>query len=259
MNSFDRQTFFDVLNHRYSLAELDAMWRVISREKSPPHRLMERLLEYEPLQYILGHTEFYYREFRVTPDTLIPRPETEELCELAIRLFKGASPGIAEIGTGSGCISVTLAAELENSRIDATDISADALEIAAFNARRHQVIGRIQFIQSDFLNDPFPGNQYQLIISNPPYIDRSEMDSLNASVIQFEPYKALFPPGLDVLVFYRKLREFLDIQQGKCMLLAEINAALGDETLNIFNTNYESELIRDMSGNSRFIQIKKEA
>lgn len=259
MSGLNITSFKHELAGIYPDSELNAIWRLINEEKQIPANLIGRLKGHEPIQYILGSAWFYKRKFQVSPATLIPRPETEELCELAISRFKNKHAKIAEIGTGSGCIAITLAAEIPECIITATDISEDALEVAKQNAIEQSVDNKIRLIKSNFLNDPFPGNHYDLIISNPPYIDRNDIDTLSAHVRDFEPYKALFPPGHDPLVFYKKLFEFLIFQTGSCTLLAEINSGYGKETSEIFNGQFQSRLIRDMSGNDRFIEIKKEA
>ncbi len=164
----------------------------------------------EPLQYIVGQQEFFGLPFRVTPAVLIPRPETELLVEETIRLAQALShaPIIVDVGTGSGCIAIALARELEDARIYATDISADALAVARHNATLNGVAERIEFIHCDLLAGLPAGLQVGLradfIVSNPPYIAAHEMASLQREVREWEPHSAL-TDNADGLSFYRRL------------------------------------------------------
>lgn len=163
--------------------------------------LIQRRLTGEPIQYIIGETEFYGMPFRVTPDVLIPRPETEHVVETAIELAKRFSrPRIVDVGCGSGAIAVALAHSLPGARVTATDISSPALEIARENAARNGVADRIRFIQGDLLW-PVAGERFELIVSNPPYVAIADRESLAVEVREFEPAQALFAgeAGLDVI------------------------------------------------------------
>ena len=164
----------------------------------------------EPLQYITGHQEFYGLEFVVTPDVLIPRPETEFLVERVIKLAGDSakdSPLIVDLGTGSGCIVVTLAVHLPHLRFIATDISAVALEVARANAERHQVADRIEFVEGDGL-EPLSGlgleGALDVIASNPPYVEEASSQLIQREVRDWEPHAALFA-GADGLDFYRRV------------------------------------------------------
>lgn len=177
--------------------------------------LIARRCAGEPLQYITGHQEFFGLEFEVTPAVLIPRPETELIIEETIRLAQRRiatdpdwQPVVVDVGTGSGCLAVTLARELENicneARLIATDLSADALSVAQRNAARHGQAERIEFRQMNLLDD-FPAQPFaDFIISNPPYVAANELPSLQREVRDFEPHLALtdFADGLS---FYRRL------------------------------------------------------
>ena len=161
-----------------------------------------RRMRHEPVQYITGEQEFFGLKFRVTPDVLIPRPETEHLVEAALaRVDRHAALRIADIGTGSGAIAVALAHALPNARITALDISPAALAVARENAERHEFVSRIRFVQSDLL-DAVAGGQCDMIVSNPPYV--AEDEDLEPQVRDYEPASALIagPEGLDV---YRRL------------------------------------------------------
>ena len=172
--------------------------------------LIERRAAGEPVQYLTGHQEFYGLDFLVTPDVLIPRPETEFLIEQVIRLLRGQkqdSPLIVDIGTGSGCIAVTLARELPGSRVIATDSSAAALDIARKNAARLEAINRIQFLEGDLMSPLAQGGfegAVDILASNPPYVDQDGREGLQREVRDWEPHTALFG-GIDGLDFYRRL------------------------------------------------------
>lgn len=167
----------------------------------------ERLLKNEPIQYITGEAWFYGKQFIVTPDVLIPRPETEELIEWIISENKMISPVILDIGTGSGCIPVILKSELPNAIVYSLDISDNAISVAKKNAERYHT--EITFLSGDILNDanlqlPSP----DIIVSNPPYVDPSDIHTLHKNVVDHEPHIALFGEPGEPLIFYRKISAF---------------------------------------------------
>lgn len=182
-------------------------------------RFVERRANGEPLQYITGHQEFYGRDFIVTPDVLIPRPETESLVERVINLAQDEDAGrllqkesnhgplIVDVGTGSGCIAITLAAEIANARLLAIDVSGAAIDIARKNAERIGVAERVEFIESDLLA-PLTGRNLEgaidFIASNPPYVEAARTELVQREVREWEPHVALFG-GADGLDFYRRL------------------------------------------------------
>ena len=154
----------------------------------------------EPVAYLVGHKEFYSLKFEVNSAVLIPRPETEHLVSETIDLVKQqklAEPLIADVGTGSGCIAVTLAKQIESANITAIDISPTALEVARQNAETHDVSNRIHFMESDLFESLAGEQQFDLVVSNPPYIGAHESDNVDDSVKQYEPQVALFAPGAD--------------------------------------------------------------
>lgn len=161
----------------------------------------------EPLQYITGHQEFFKLDFRVTPDVLIPRPETEIIVEVALEIAPSDAPlSIADIGTGSGCLIVSLLHELPNARGIATDVSFAALRVAAENARRHGVSARLELIQADAFSSFPDGAAFSLIVSNPPYVPSTEIAELQREVRDHEPLHALVsgPDGLSHIRSYLK-------------------------------------------------------
>ena len=222
--------------------------------------IIEELKTGKPYQQILGHTEFYGKKVFVDENVLIPRPETEELVELAINKIRDSrfeirDFKILDVGTGSGIIPITLKKHFPNAEISAMDISEKALEIAKKNADFHKK--EINFIQADFLNTELTEN-YDIIISNPPYIGIEENIEIEDSVKGFEPNIALFSPTSDALIFYKKIakdgEKYLN-ENG--MIFLEINQKLGKETLELFSNYSESRLIKDLSGNDRFVFAKK--
>ncbi len=156
--------------------------------------LLQRRLGGEPVAYLLGEREFYGRRFAVDRRVLIPRPETEHLVEAALGLRLPPAPRVLDVGTGSGCLAVTLALELPGARVVAIDLSPGALAVAAANARRHGAGDRVRAVAGD-LTAPFELAAFDLVVSNPPYVEAAEAPLLSPEVCNFEPHLALFPPG----------------------------------------------------------------
>jgi release factor glutamine methyltransferase len=178
---------------------LDLNRPLVDRERSAIRPLVARRREREPVAYILGHRDFYGRRFSVTPEVLIPRPDTETLVEHALRCIpEDTACRVLDVGTGSGAIAVTLAAERPQALVTATDVSEGALRVAAENAERLGVEARVRFERADLLNG---AEQYDVIVSNPPYIARSEIETLQAEIRDHEPIAALEAgeDGLDVV------------------------------------------------------------
>lgn len=224
-------------------------------------KVISELKTGKPYQHILGETEFYGMTFFVNKNVLIPRPETEELLEFAITKINNFpltsdQLKILDIGTGSGIIPLVLKKHFPQAEITSIDFSEKALEVAKKNAGFHQL--DINFIHADYLN--FDLNQnYDIIISNPPYIGIDEEVEIEDSVKGFEPTMALFSPTADALLFYRKIAEDTKKYLNKNgLLFLEINQKLGLETLQLYSDNFsEAELIKDMSENDRFVFGKK--
>ena len=222
-------------------------------------RIIGELTAGRPLQYVLGHTEFYGLDFQVREGVLIPRPETEELVRWIAESPAPDNPAVLDVGTGSGCIAVTLARLIPESRITAVDISEKALSIARENARR--LDAKVDFRQGDALGELFPGQreQFDLIVSNPPYIPRSEKASIRVNVTGYEPAEALFVEDGDPLIFYRAIARFgqRHLAEGG-HLYFEINALCGKETVAMLRQeNYtEVELIQDLYGKDRIVKAK---
>ena len=215
----------------------------------------------KPYQQILGETEFYGLKFFVDEHVLIPRPETEELLELAIEKIKAGSRKsevfkILDIGTGSGIIPIVLKKHFPEAKISAVDISENALKTAQRNADLHQV--EIKFIHQDYLNENLT-EVYDVIISNPPYIGIEEEDEIADSVKEFEPKMALFSPTSNALIFYEKIaQDCKNHLTENGLVFLEINQKLGEETLELFrDVLSQTELMKDLSGNERFVWGRK--
>lgn len=178
--------------------------------------ITQRLLTGEPIQYVLGEAEFGGRTFHVEPGVLIPRPETYELCQWIMeerrgKKEEGRNTSILDIGTGSGCIACTLAAELADAEVTAWDISDDALRIATENAKRtnvHVSFKKVDVLNTSLLNRERPATGLDIIVSNPPYICNKERATMERNVLEHEPELALFVPDDDPLLFYRTIARF---------------------------------------------------
>lgn len=220
-------------------------------------RILSQLRRGIPYQYVLGEAEFYGTTFFVDSEVLIPRPETEELIELAIREIPKlgrSSLKILDIGTGSGIIPIILKKTFPEAEIFGLDVSALALEVAKKNADKHGV--DIQWILDDYLK-MFLSDHYDVIISNPPYIGQDEKETIEGSVKDFEPNGALFSPTEDPLVFYKKIAEdALRCIRKPGMLFLEINQKWGEETLDLFSHCRYKALIKDISENDRMIFVE---
>ena len=212
----------------------------------------------KPLQYITGKTEFYGHQISVSPDVLIPRPETERLVDIAIDTIKDLSkPKILEVGTGSGCISIALGSAKKDANILSLDVSDSALEIAKINTKKNN-ISNIKFLKLDFL-ESIPKGQYDLIISNPPYISKNEMKEIMLDVIEFEPKIALTDNN-DGLEFYRRFsNKAKKMINEKGSLILEVG--IGSHPIRVREIFHSSgfnkiDLISDYNGDPRVIKIE---
>ena len=218
---------------------------------------IERLKKQEPIQYILGYSDFCGLRFKVTPATLIPRPETSELVEWIASEATGKE-SILDIGTGSGCIAVSLAHKMPKSNVTAWDISNDALDVATENNKANNCA--VTFEQVDILAYEPDGKQFDIIVSNPPYIKENEKGSMHSNVLDWEPHTALFVPDSDPLLFYRIIaKKGLSILKPGGRLYFEINRAHGKETMKMLTAlGYTGiELRKDFAENDRMIRAVK--
>lgn len=214
--------------------------------------IVTRLRRHEPLQYILGSARFHGHRFKVTPAVLIPRPETEQLVDLIIDENPGSDLRVLDMGTGSGCIAISLARALKFARVDAFDISRDALAVARENAAALKV--KVRFFESDMLA-PQPPATYDIIVSNPPYICWSEREAMDRNVKDYEPGQALFVPDNDPLLFYKAIAPYAaqSLERGGRLYL-EINQRFGAEVKRLLEDCGfdEVRIIDDTYGKPRF-------
>ena len=221
--------------------------------------ILEKLLKEIPIQYLLGKTSFYGLDFEVNPDVLIPRPETEELVEWIVESQKPKAKSqkitILDIGTGSGCIAISLAKNIQNAEVFAIDVSEKALATAKKNAEINEV--KVIFIEKNILETYDLEQQFDIIVSNPPYVRNLEKQEIKKNVLDNEPHLALFVEDNDALVFYRKIAELAQKNlspNGK--LFFEINQYLGKEMMELLQKmNFKNiELRKDIYGNDRMIR-----
>lgn len=224
--------------------------------------VLEKLEKEIPIQYILGNAHFYGLEFEVNENTLIPRPETEELVEWIIKNnskiegFKDLK--ILDIGTGSGCIAISLAKNLPNAKVFAIDVSEKALETAKRNALKNET--EVTFLLKNILETEDLEEQFDIIVSNPPYVRNLEKEEIKKNVLEYEPHLALFVEDNDALIFYRKISELAQknlIENGQ--LYFEINQYLGTEMVDLLESkNFATiELRKDIYENDRMIFGRK--
>lgn len=218
--------------------------------------VVDRLLNHEPVQYIFGNARFYGLKFKVTRDTLIPRPETEELVDMIVRDADGRSDmRVLDVCTGSGCIAVALGRNLVFPQISATDISDSALCVARENAAALKV--KVEFSHVDALHMSGPSEPiYDVVVSNPPYIMPDERAAMSANVLDYEPHTALFVPENDPLVFYKAIGAFaFDALSDGGRLYFEINPRLASQLSGYLSSHgwVDVDVVRDMQKLNRFI------
>jgi release factor glutamine methyltransferase len=219
---------------------------------------LTKLLKHEPIQYITNEAWFYNLKFYVTNDVLIPRPETEELVHEAISFLKiNNGKRVLDIGTGSGCIAISIKKNIPQANVMAIDVSEAALGVAKENAKRNNVevnISKINFLEE---NNYASFESYDVIISNPPYIPEDEKSILDKNVTEYEPHLALFVPQNGALIFYKKILSFAENhlnQNGRIFL--ETHENLAKETAALFiEKNYYVEIKKDMQGKERMLII----
>lgn len=245
-----------VLDVCFGLSKADilcgAVEEMTAEKTAELNKIFGRLMEGEPVQYVLGRAEFCGRWFSVRPGVLIPRPETEELCAWITADSKAsASPKVLDIGTGSGCIAITLQLDMPESKVTAWDISADALDVARENAK--QLGANVSFVKQDALNAK-PEGEWDVIVSNPPYICEKEKKDMAVNVLEHEPHTALFVPDAAPLLFYRAITRLAvqTLSKGG-RLYFEINPIYADDTCRMMRAEGMTavELRSDMYGKQR--------
>lgn len=252
-----------ICRHLFGLSRFDCMMRntecLTEKSESQIYNIIQDLKRYKPLQYILGETEFYGMRFFVDRSVLIPRPETEELVEWIISDCKGEDNlSIIDIGTGSGCIPIALAKHLSNAQVTAVDISEEALSTARKNALENNV--NVQFIQADILKRSLPKDfSFDVIVSNPPYVTADQKTQMNANVLDYEPYIALFAPDQNPFAFYEAIASVAQAHlKPEGLLYFEINEALPYETAESINKyGFNTKLKQDINGKYRMIKAKR--
>lgn len=263
----ETQSFLSIILEEYlNFQRIDLVTKsdhVISNEKLQALTIViKRLKNQEPIQYILGRTEFYGLPFIMNQHVLIPRPETEELVEWILyemkderQKTKDPALQILDIGTGSGCIPITLKKNLPSATISAIDVSKEALKIAEKNAQLNGV--KIQFVEKDILKTERLSQKFDFIISNPPYVRELEKVEIKPNVLENEPHLALFVDDHDPLIFYRKITELAKTHLNENgMLFFEINQYLGEEMLEMLRLFEFKNVVlkKDLFGNDRMIK-----
>ncbi len=258
---------YEILENVLGLSRTD----ILSEKQIEPSKIeaklsdvIKRVNQHEPIQYIFGEAYFFGRKFSVNPSVLIPRPETEELVRLIISEMKNRSIHsieidskikILDIGTGSGCIPISLALEIPDSEVFAIDISEDALRIAKQNTT--QLDANVQYSRLDILNDEIPFRNLDVMVSNPPYIAQSEKKDMSNNVVDHEPHIALFVEDEDALIFYNAIAsKSKKVLRSGGLLAVEINERFGKEVADLFKHNnfQEIEIIKDLSGKDRIVK-----
>ena len=253
------QHFFGIGRTAYHTSKQAAL---TDRHIAPFMSALDKLQNHCPVQYVLGETDFYGYTLNINKSVLIPRPETEELVNWICNNYKDNKQQIKilDIGTGSGAIAISLAKELGCASVTAIDISAAALDVAKTNASQHSAA--VCFLEEDIFS-PSPqilNQQFDVIVSNPPYVCESERELMSLNVLNYEPASALFVPNNNPLIYYKAIAKFA-LQNLSCngSVYLEINEALGKQTETIFLAEeYQTTLRKDMNGKDRMLEATKQ-
>lgn len=238
---------FLIAHSEYELSEI---------ETATFEKFLERRANREPLQYIRGTQEFFGLDFIVTPDVLIPRPETELLVEEAIEILRAKeNPRFCEIGTGSGCISISILHEIKNATATGADISENALKITKLNAEKNSVVERLKLIESDVFKN-FEDEKFDLIVSNPPYISIQNFQDLQSEVKNFEPKNALTDEKNGLSIIEKIISDAPKFLKSNCFLLIEIGHDQSNEVEKMFDSQIwrSVEFLRDLQGIRRTVK-----
>ena len=255
--------FYLILEERQKLKRIDLALNpdlTFSNEEIQNwNSILNQLKKEIPIQYILGKTSFYGLDFEVNPAVLIPRPETEELVDWIIESlrveYRTQKIKIVDIGTGSGCIAISLAKNISNGQVFAIDVSEKALAIAQKNAQSNEV--NVAFIEKNILETDDLKQQFDIIVSNPPYVRELEKEEIKKNVLEYEPHLALFVDDNDALIFYKKIAELAQKNLSpNGQLFFEINQYLGKEMMDLLEKmGFKNvELRKDIYGNDRMIR-----
>lgn len=227
--------------------------------KSEIDAILERLLKHEPIQYITGEARFHGMDLHVTPDVLIPRPETDELVDIiADDAGETADLRVLDIATGSGCIAIALCRTLRFPRVEALDVSEAAIKVAEENATKLKA--NVRFINADIFEWQPKSGSLDIIVSNPPYIDESEKKDMEPNVLDYEPHSALFVPDSDPLVFYKRIADIAsDALAAGGGLYFEINPRHAGELADLLTAKgfADATVIKDSYGKDRFIKCNR--
>ncbi|MDN3689639.1 peptide chain release factor N(5)-glutamine methyltransferase [Cyclobacterium jeungdonense] len=227
--------------------------KVVESIPSAMEQALEKLKSGLPIQYILGKAPFYGREFLVSPEVLIPRQETEELVHLILKNHSGKKQ-VLDLGTGSGCIAISLALEWNEASVTALDISGEALAIAQKNAS--DLGATVDFVKADMLSDSLPVGEVDILVSNPPYVTEQEKTFMRPNVLEHEPHLALFVPDTDPLLYYKSLVRHAGSHLVKGgFLYVEVNEKFGPEVASLMEANdlKEVRVYRDLQGKDRIV------
>ena len=256
--------FFILTEYLHNLKRVDVAlnpnFELTNEEVEKWNAILSELQQEKPIQYITGEAWFYGLRFEVNENTLIPRPETEELVEFILKetsnfQLPASSLNILDIGTGTGCIPISLKANLSQANVSAIDVSEKALEVAKRNATANKV--EINFILTNILEVEDLNQHFDIIVSNPPYVRNLEKQEIKKNVLDYEPHLALFVEDTDALLFYRKIAQLaLENLSPNGLLFFEINQYLGKETVELLeNLGFKNiELKKDIYGNNRMIR-----
>jgi len=262
IESFARILFSHYLGLTPIQVQLSHDGELSARTEKQIRDAIDELKKYRPIQYILNETVFYGLQLELTPDVLIPRPETEELVDWVVHQYdRNAELTMIDIGTGSGCIAVALAVNFPNANVWAVDVSEAALSVARRNALKNRV--KVNFLLDDVLKNGLMGFEsatLDAIVSNPPYIAPSEKEQLLPNVIEYEPHIALFTPDNHPLVFFERIAAFgLKCLKNKGKIFFEINESFSEKVADILQQNHYSNITvrKDINGKWRMVSAEK--
>lgn len=271
-----KEYFFGALNEIYPSQEIHSLFHILAEhylgftktdvmlginknlsesELLKFHYALKELKKNKPVQYITGEQYFYEHLFKVNEHTLIPRSETEELVDLVVKENTGSPLQILDIGTGSGAIAISLDLHLPNSNVTAFDVSEEAIAVSRFN--NHKLTADVNFVLQNILIPDYQGTPFDVIVSNPPYVLRREMQEMQANVLDYEPHLALFVEDEDPLIFYNKIVEFSQTHlKSGGKIYVEINEKYGSQTVQLLQENKFTlvELIQDINGKDRIVK-----
>jgi len=259
VQGFVRLIFWHVLQLSYTDLVLGRNQKLEKSSQKRINEIVERLKKFEPIQYILGETEFFGLKLTVNPSVLIPRPETEELVQWVITAVENENPSIIDVGTGSGCIALALKKELKNAVVTGVDISAESIRTASKNAEQNQL--DVTFKQADILQwEKEKWEPVDLIVSNPPYVRELEKAAMHPNVLQYEPENALFVSNTNPLVYYQSIADFANrYLKANSWLFFEINENLGEELVSLLAAiGFGAiEIKKDINGKNRMLRCQR--